>query len=67
MRFTQEHVDQWRAEGFVLIPEFFTEEELAPLRRDYERLYGHRGDGNGRALDEKEPGAIGGEPRGACT
>ena len=38
-RFTQQHVDQWRDDGFCVIDDFFTAVEIAPLLDDYERLY----------------------------
>lgn len=41
-RFTQAHVDQWREEGFAIIPEFFSADEVAPLRAEYQRMYGTR-------------------------
>lgn len=39
MRFTQEHVDQWREDGFCIIENFFTEEEYGPVLADYEEIY----------------------------
>ncbi|MDX2055639.1 MAG: phytanoyl-CoA dioxygenase family protein [Polyangiaceae bacterium] len=41
MRFTPEHVSQWREEGFTVIENFFSAEECAPVLADYEALYGH--------------------------
>ena len=40
MRFSQEHVRQWREEGFCIIENFFTKEEYLPLLADFETLYG---------------------------
>lgn len=59
MRFTQAHVDEWREQGFVIIPGFFEEAEIAPIRADYETIYGNAGQGDGATLDEKEDGALG--------
>ncbi len=39
MRFTKEHVEQWREEGFVVIERFFTAQEVEPVRADFERLH----------------------------
>lgn len=41
-RFSRGHVDEWRDQGFTIIPGFFTPEEIAPLREEYERMYGAR-------------------------
>lgn len=59
MRFTQSHIDEWREQGFVIIPGFFREDEIEPLVADFEALYGPVGDGDGQALNKKQPGAIG--------
>lgn len=55
-RFTQAHIDQWRQEGFVIIPDFFSAQEIAPIVTDYERIYGKKGAGDfaGRELNLKE-------------
>lgn len=60
-RFTEQHVQEWRETGFVVVPEFFTEAEIAPLRDDFDTLYPDRGQaiGAGEALDFKKPGEIG--------
>lgn len=60
-RFTQAHVQEWRETGFVIVPEFLTEAEIAPLRTDFDALYSDRGQGEGvgRELDVKMPGLIG--------
>tara|TARA_Y100001934_G_scaffold104715_1_gene128813 strand:- start:1081 stop:2004 length:924 start_codon:yes stop_codon:yes gene_type:complete len=59
MRFTQAHVDEWREQGFVIIPGFFDEAEISPVRADYESIYGSVGEGDGTPLDKKEDGALG--------
>jgi hypothetical protein len=47
MRFNAQHIEQWREEGFVIIDNFFTAAEIAPVLQDYEVLYEHAGDGAG--------------------
>ena len=61
MRFTDDHIKQWREDGFVLIPDFFTEEEIAPVRADFDLLYQDRakGEGVGAVLNVKAEGALG--------
>tara|TARA_E500000331_G_scaffold301456_2_gene302882 strand:- start:2920 stop:3834 length:915 start_codon:yes stop_codon:yes gene_type:complete len=60
-RFTPKHIDQWREDGFVIIPDFFKSEEIAPVLKDYEMLYQDRAPAKkgARALNFKEEGAIG--------
>lgn len=43
MRFTSEHVEQWRVEGFTAIERFFREDEYLPVTRDFEALYAEAG------------------------
>lgn len=63
-RFTDDHVSAWREEGFAIVPGFFFEEEIAPLRQDYERRYGTRGDSDGQAVTRRaENGGVLGEFR----
>ncbi len=50
-RFEKKHVDEWREEGFAIIPNFFTEQEVAPLREEYERIYGDRRPKNDAAVE----------------
>lgn len=40
MRFTPEHVQQWRSEGFAIIENFFRPEEYEPVLADFEALHG---------------------------
>ncbi len=59
-RFTPDQIAQWRTDGFVIIPEFFTPAEIAPVILDYERLYGdRRAAAEPVALVEKLPGELG--------
>lgn len=60
------HVQEWRKEGFTLIPNFFSTEEILPLIEDFHQLYQDRGKGEGvgTPLNKKEEGAIGaGHPK----
>lgn len=42
IRFTPDHVREWRETGFVIIEDFLGLEEFSPIVDDYERLYGDR-------------------------
>ena len=53
-RFSAADVDRWRNDGFAIIPGFFNPEEIAPIRRDYEQIYGTRGEGNGKVLEAEK-------------
>lgn len=44
VRFNSSHVQQWRDEGFAIIPDFFRPAEIAPVVAEYERIYGTRAD-----------------------
>jgi ectoine hydroxylase-related dioxygenase (phytanoyl-CoA dioxygenase family) len=44
-RFTQDDLEQWRREGFVVIDNFFSKQEYAPVLADFERLYKDAGKG----------------------
>ena len=66
IRHTEDHVEEWRKEGFTLIPQFFSTDEIIPIIKDFEELYQDRGKGEGVGLplDKKEEGAIGaGHPK----
>ena len=53
IRHTPAHVAQWQQQGFVLIDDFFSFDEIAPIIADYEQIYGKRGEGDGNLLDKK--------------
>lgn len=55
MRFSPEHVAQWRTDGFAVIERFFRPEEWQPVLEDFEALYRGvvGGDGTGRPLELK--------------
>jgi ectoine hydroxylase-related dioxygenase (phytanoyl-CoA dioxygenase family) len=49
MRFTSEHVERWRSEGFAVIEKFFDPSEHEPVLADFERLHGPASPGAGTA------------------
>ena len=38
-RVEQTHIDQWRRDRVVVVPDFFSPAELAPVQAEYERLH----------------------------
>jgi hypothetical protein len=42
-RFTQEHIDTWRRDGVVIIPQFFTPAEIAAVQADFRLLFDKQG------------------------
>jgi hypothetical protein len=48
-RFTSEHIETWRRDGGVVIENFFTPEEVAAVRADFETVFG-RTEGADEAL-----------------
>jgi hypothetical protein len=57
-RFRPEHIDTWRREGAVLIPDFFEPGEVAAVRADFDRVFG-RTEGAADAVNKKADGQIG--------
>ena len=57
-RFSHEHLETWRREGVALIHDFFTAEEIAAVRADFETVFG-RNAGADEPLSKKKPGEIG--------
>lgn len=57
-RFTETHLDAWRTNGGVLIPEFFNQQEVDAVRADFEHVFG-RSAGADSALIKKQTGEIG--------
>jgi ectoine hydroxylase-related dioxygenase (phytanoyl-CoA dioxygenase family) len=47
MRFSAEHVEQWRREGFVVLEHFFDKREYEPVLQDFEALYRDAGKSDG--------------------
>jgi ectoine hydroxylase-related dioxygenase (phytanoyl-CoA dioxygenase family) len=58
MRFSAQHVDQWREEGFVVLEHFFDQREYEPVLQDFEALYRDAGKGEGAARQSKEADAL---------
>lgn len=58
-RHSKAHIEAWKNTGFVLIPNFFTQDEIAPVCEDYEALYGGFRPDQGEAVDVKKEGMIG--------
>lgn len=58
MRHTAQHIAAWRDDGAVLVPNFFSAEEIAPVQADFERLYGRGKDGQ-EAASLKPPKGLG--------
>jgi len=57
-RFTTDDIATWRREGVTRIPDFFTAEEVAAVRADFEKVFG-RSAGAAEALDKKKPDQVG--------
>ncbi len=58
-RHNQSHIEAWKTTGFLLIPDFFTKDEIAPIALDYERLYEQFRPQSSHAVDFKGEGQIG--------
>ena len=56
-RYQQQQIESWHEDGAVVVPKFFTPDEIAPIYDDYARLYGFEGAGNGNplAIDTGQP------------
>jgi hypothetical protein len=61
MRYQPHHLEQWHNDGFVIIEDFFTPDEIAPLFDDFEALYGRRAPDQAVAvaLNKKVAGVLG--------
>ncbi|MCR9259493.1 MAG: hypothetical protein NXH95_07205 [Pseudomonadaceae bacterium] len=57
-RFNEQQVATWRKEGGVLIEKFFTDDEVAAVRADFDKVFG-RTQGGAAALSRKNAGEIG--------
>jgi hypothetical protein len=57
-RFTEAHLDAWRRDGVALIEGFFTPDEVAAVRADFQRVFG-RSEGAGEPLVRKSAGELG--------
>jgi ectoine hydroxylase-related dioxygenase (phytanoyl-CoA dioxygenase family) len=54
MRFSAQHVEQWREEGFAVIENFFSKDEYEPILQDFEILYPGDGQGSARQLKDMQ-------------
>ncbi|HEY5107475.1 MAG TPA: phytanoyl-CoA dioxygenase family protein [Caulobacteraceae bacterium] len=57
-RFISQHVEAWRRDGVTLVQHFFTPEEVAAVRADFERVFG-RSAGGDQPLNKKKDNEIG--------
>ncbi len=57
-RFSDDHVEQWRSDGAVMIEKFFSAEEVAAVQSDFQAVF-RRTEGGEHALDVKREGEIG--------
>ena len=39
IRFSDAHVDTWRKEGAVVVPEFFNDKEIKDVTKDFEIIF----------------------------
>jgi ectoine hydroxylase-related dioxygenase (phytanoyl-CoA dioxygenase family) len=56
-KFTDAHIKDWHEQGFAIIEDFFSPDEIAGVRSEYERIYGT--DRAGEALNLKEADSFG--------
>jgi hypothetical protein len=57
-RFNDQQVEAWRADGAVVIEDFFTAEEVAAVVADFEAVFG-RSEGEAEALVKTREGEVG--------
>ena len=57
-RFTSKDVETWHRDGVALIKDFYTAEEIAAVRADFEAVFG-RTSGSAEAMDRKKGDEIG--------
>jgi Phytanoyl-CoA dioxygenase (PhyH) len=57
-RFGIAHLEAWRRDGGVSIPNFFTAEEVAAVVADFDALFADK-DGGDEGLDKKKEGEVG--------
>ena len=56
---TDQHIQHWHTDGAVVIEDFFSAQQIAPIHADYQALYGEQGAGDGKVVDVKPPGSVG--------
>lgn len=57
-RFSQADVDAWARDGAVILPRFFSDEEMAPARTDFDTLYAADAPEGGEPVDLKVDGKV---------
>ena len=57
-RFTNEHIEAWRKEGAVVVPEFFKDKEIEEVAEDFEIIFPGRKT-EAEALNKKQKGEVG--------
>ncbi len=58
-RFSEIDAEKWKDEGAVLIPEFFTRDEMEPVHRDFDLLYADRSVKSDEAMTVDKDGHVG--------
>ena len=57
-RIEEEHIELWRKEGAVVVPEFFKREEIDAVVEDFQIIFPDRQTAAG-PIDNKEKGDVG--------
>ncbi len=57
-RFTKDHIETWRDEGAVVVPEFFKDKETKEVAEDFEIIFPGR-KAEAEALNKKQKGEVG--------
>ena len=57
-RFTNAHVEAWREEGAIVVPEFFSGKEIKEVAKDFEVIFPGK-KAAAKALNKKQKGEVG--------
>ena len=57
-RFTKDHIETWRDEGAVVVPEFFKDKEIKEVAEDFETIFPGR-KAEAEAVNRKQKGEVG--------
>ena len=57
-RFSSKHIETWRQEGAVVVPEFFKNEEIREIVTDFEKVFPGR-KAEAEAMNKKNIGEVG--------
>ena len=57
-RFTNEHIEVWRKQGAVVVPDFFKDKEIVKVAEDFEIIFPGR-KAEAEALNKKQKGEVG--------